>query len=92
MFPVVLYLYIPPLFFKDHNGNLCYPCHRILWRTFLPQFSILMNLYLYTLLNISFICDGEIYLLTEDNNSLINQLAVVSFCVLVIVGEHIIQC
>ena len=32
------------------------------------------------------------YLLTEDTNSLINQLAVVSFCVLVIVGEHIIQC
>ena len=27
---------------------LTYPCNRTLWRTFLPQFSILMNLYLHT--------------------------------------------
>ena len=55
MFPVVLYQYTPPLFFKgpqrkqSYTASLCYPCHRTLWRTFLPQFSLLMNLYLYTL-------------------------------------------
>ena len=30
----------------------------------LPQFSILMNLYFVYVINIRFICDGEIYLLT----------------------------
>ena len=35
----------------------------VLWRSFLPKFSILMNFYLF-IVNIRFICDGEIYLLT----------------------------
>ena len=41
---------------------MCYPCHRTLPQ--LPQFPILMNLYFVYVINIRFICDGEIYLLT----------------------------
>ena len=41
---------------------MCYPCHRTLPQ--LPQFSILMNLYIVYVINIRFIFDGEIYLLT----------------------------
>ena len=41
---------------------MCYPCHRTLPQ--LPQFSILMNLYFVYVINIRFICDDEIYLLT----------------------------
>ena len=53
MFPVVLNQYTPPRFsLRDHDGNkvtqlFCYPCHPTLQQ--LPQFTILMNLYLYTL-------------------------------------------
>ena len=39
-----------------------YPCHRILLQ--LPQFSTLMNLYFVHVINITFISDGVIYLLT----------------------------
>ena len=41
---------------------LCYPCHRTLPQ--LLQFLIFMNLYFVYVINIRFICDGEIYLLT----------------------------
>ena len=41
---------------------MCYPCHRTLPQ--LLQFSIFMNLYFVYVINIRFICDGEIYLLT----------------------------
>ena len=41
---------------------LCYPCHRTLPQ--LLQFLFFMNLYFVYVINIRFICDGEIYLLT----------------------------
>ena len=41
---------------------MSYPCHRTLPQ--LPQFSISMNLYFVYVINIRFICDEEMYLLT----------------------------
>ena len=44
---------------------MCYPCHHTLPQ--LLQFSVLMNLYFVRVINIRFICDGEIYLLTYQH-------------------------
>ena len=51
---------------------MCYPCHRTLPQ--LPQFSILMNLYFVYVINIRFICDGAIYLLTSAKKIYKEQL------------------
>ena len=67
-FPFVLNQYTPPRFFlRDHNGNKNSKLFCVAPATTLPQllqFSILMNLYFVHVINIRFICDGEIYLLT----------------------------
>ena len=67
-FPFVLNQYTPPRFFlRDHNGNKNSKLSCVVPATTLPQllqFSILMNLYFVHVINIRFICDGEIYLYT----------------------------
>ena len=55
---------------------MCYPCHRTLPQ--LPQFSILMNLYFVYVINIRFICDGAIYLLTSAKKIYKEQLTLKS--------------
>ena len=64
MFPFVLNQYTSPLFFKGPQWKysvktfLCHPCHRTLPQ--LLQFLIFLNLYFVYVINIRFICDGEI--------------------------------
>ena len=75
-FPAVLHQCTSPLFLRDYNGNkvtqLFYDipaiAHFFTTVYFLPR-SILMNLYLLIIyvVNIRFICDGEIYLLTLNS-------------------------
>ena len=42
------YYFKGPQWKYSYIAYLSYPCHCTLWRTFLPQFLILMNLYFYT--------------------------------------------
>ena len=73
MFPVVLYQYTPPLFFKGLNGNkvtqlLCViPAIAPYGERFYSVFTFNEFIFVYVE-NIGFIGDGEIYLLTYLQN------------------------
>ena len=68
MFPVALNQYTPPLFFlRDHNGNKVSEFFMLSLPSHLTTITTIFNfnefIFVYVI-NIRFICDDEIYLLT----------------------------
>ena len=56
-----------PQWKKSYTASLCYLCHHTLWRTFYHNFPFNEFIFVYVL-NIIFICNGEMYLITFLHN------------------------